>query len=175
MDYEDDAGELDEDALFDRADDERARRKEVDAEEFFAAQAADRAAEQAAGIELDDKSRHVLIVEDTGWTYVAPHADPSTHPYYECERIGRALRAFRGDYDGDDEQPSTMAPGRYWCSADADGNFEIGGRVVDTFTATAEVGKVVPPELCGYVSPDTGESCVLLPHVGTGGRHSWEA
>lgn len=170
MSYENDDGTFDEDALYDRADDERAARKERDAGDYFDAQRAEVFAELRAGIGQGWEGRHVLIVEDGGLSYVAPHL-PADHPYSECERVGVALGAFRGDPPFEEQHP----PGRYWCSVDEFGNFEIGGQVMDNLTASATLGRVSPPELCGYRDPQTSEGCVLTPHVGTGGRHSWEA
>lgn len=66
--------------------------------------------------------RHVMIVEPTGLTYVAPHRDVDDLDLDQCLRIPAAFRVFT---DG----ARLPAPGRYWISVADDGNLEVGGRV----------------------------------------------
>lgn len=77
-------------------------------------------------VPTDDLSRHVLIVEPSGWTYVAPHLP--RHNLKECERVELAARVFLEIGTGSTPKPSP-APGRYWCSVSDDDVFEIGGRI----------------------------------------------
>lgn len=79
-------------------------------------------------------TRHVLIVEPGGMTYIAPHAWPAND---DCRRLAEAFAAFEvrvqmPDLDGRELPPAVGVdgvPGRWWCDTDTDGNFLIGGRV----------------------------------------------
>lgn len=89
-------------------------------------------------IPVDDGNRHVLIVEPSGATYVAPHLDLGKHPISECERVGLAVVAFLTPLSSPAVQPIAgrrrqdgPGSGRYWISTDEDGNLEIGSRLPD--------------------------------------------
>lgn len=78
-------------------------------------------------IPVDDGSRHVLIIEENGVCYVAPHPMRHDHPMTECVRVGDAVKVFRGG-----TQMITgpnPGPGRFWIAVDDHGVLEIGGRV----------------------------------------------
>lgn len=69
----------------------------------------------------DPRTRHVLIVEPDGWTYLAPHTvrhgqEPA------CVAVAHAARVFA-------DHGTPPRPGRFWCSVDEHGNLEIGGEV----------------------------------------------
>lgn len=133
-----------------------------------------------AAFPVDDHSRHVLIIEPSGWSYIAPHLDLGRHPFSECKRVGDALTAFRERSVFDAEMHSTIAvepfsgvePGRFWCSVDADGNFEIGSRIIDEFSPAPEpVDIEIPDSLCGV------DGCVFMAGHMAGQSsvaHSWE-
>ena len=72
-------------------------------------------------VDAAPETRHVLIVEPDGWTYVAPHL-PDGRRSAVCKSVGRAAYTFL-------ERGTPPGPGRYWCDVSPDGNFEIGGRV----------------------------------------------
>lgn len=90
---------------------------------------AEREAErEAAMIPQDDGRRHVLIVEEGGMSYIAPHlwADRP-----DCEPLRHAFEAFRAEVGESraGEGTETMKPGRFYCSVDFDGNFAPGSRI----------------------------------------------
>lgn len=64
--------------------------------------------------------RHVLIIEETGMAYVAPHIRPETP---RCAVLLDAFRRFSHGGFGE------ITPGRFWCDVSEDGNFEIGSRI----------------------------------------------
>lgn len=132
--------------FFDDVDDAYARRKDELAEEHFD-RIRRRFADDAERVEyrlehgepldggqipapeppVDDLTRHVLIIEESGISYVAPH-EQHLHPHAVCERVGRALIAFRGVDDVFMPEPHPGA-GRYWIDVDEDGNLALGGRI----------------------------------------------
>lgn len=70
--------------------------------------------------------RHVMISEPAlGMLYIAPHVE-GLHPLEECAAIAEAFAVFIRE----PEHPSTapIPEGRWWCSVDAGGLFELGGR-----------------------------------------------
>lgn len=124
MSYDD--GDLDEDDLYDRADQQRAERKEQDAADHFENARQDQA-ELAAGILPIPKGRHALIIEANGFVYIAPHLwEVNGH----CLKIAQAVDAFLagGLADG---SGAAHAPGRYAIGLADDGNLDLGGRLPD--------------------------------------------
>jgi hypothetical protein len=83
---------------------------------------------------VDNRTRHVLVVEDDGMTYLEGHTDDIEY-FDECARVSQAWQHFytQVSYPDIDKGPLLDAPiprpGRYWCSAADDGNFEIGAEV----------------------------------------------
>lgn len=100
----------------------------VTTESLSASLAAVSLAALGAAIPQDDGRRHVLIVEEGGMSYIAPHlwADRA-----DCEPLRHAFEAFRAEVGESraSEGTETMRPGRFYCSVDFDGNFAPGSRI----------------------------------------------
>jgi len=86
----------------------------------------------------DPSRRHVLVIEPTGLTYIAPHTPEVTARHREqplvrgerlCAAVAIAFDAWReARHDGfqPEDHPDE---GRWWCDVSEDGVFEVGGRV----------------------------------------------
>lgn len=93
---------------------------------------------------VDPARRHVLVIEPSGWCYLAPHTNEAAarflsydtdHELSLCERVTIAFRAWRHEvHDGSRRPEDHPDEGRWWCDVSPDGVFEVGARIPDEVT-----------------------------------------